>query len=193
MGWPRLPNFKGRDQTLTDLHTTLKGGTGRAGIITVAGLHGQGGVGKTQLAVEYAHQYMVEYQGGVYWINAVEDWKRQIVDFARRLGLTPADSADPNYDDRMVMAFRDHLVKQDEDELLVIDNVHDPKTVKQHPLAAGMTLGQLCQETDARQIVAHRIGKHHDSQLVLINYATGPGYRFQTVDLSLRSRERVHG
>ncbi len=45
--------FTGRDSLLADLHTRLTS----IGRVAVAGLQGIGGVGKTQLAVEYAWRY----------------------------------------------------------------------------------------------------------------------------------------
>jgi WD40 repeat protein len=36
------------------------------------GVTGQGGIGKTQLAVAYAYQYQEHYPDGVYWLNAAE-------------------------------------------------------------------------------------------------------------------------
>jgi len=75
------------------------------------------------------------------------------------LDLAPVDSADPNYDDRLVMAFRDYLKQHDQDELVVVDNIHNPAEVQQRPIAAGMTLEQLCQEVDARLLVTTRFHK----------------------------------
>src|SRR5262249_24421181 len=66
VNWPRLATFKGRDALLTKLHETLKHG-GRVSVH--ASISGMGGVGKTQLAVEYAHRYRFHYPAGVYWIN----------------------------------------------------------------------------------------------------------------------------
>lgn len=71
VAWPRLLNFKGRDALLIELHQKLIG-EGRVGVKT-AGLHGTGGIGKTQLAVEYVHRYRYYYPGGVYWLNAAAD------------------------------------------------------------------------------------------------------------------------
>jgi hypothetical protein len=50
---PRNPAFVGRDAALTAVNERLRSG----GSAVVQALHGLGGVGKTQLAIEYAHRY----------------------------------------------------------------------------------------------------------------------------------------
>ena len=67
-GWnvpPRTTVFTGRNQLLVDLQERLCGG----GPVVVHALHGWGGVGKTTLAVEYAHLYANSYRL-VWWIDA---------------------------------------------------------------------------------------------------------------------------
>lgn len=59
---PRNSFFTGREDLLTELHTQLGGGQ------TVA-LRGLGGVGKTQIALEYAYRYALEYRA-VFWLAA---------------------------------------------------------------------------------------------------------------------------
>ncbi|SCF23401.1 Tetratricopeptide repeat-containing protein [Micromonospora matsumotoense] len=62
---PRDPNFAGRGSELAELRTRLSSG-GAAG---VQAIHGLGGVGKTQLALEYAHRHRADYDV-VWWISA---------------------------------------------------------------------------------------------------------------------------
>jgi hypothetical protein len=69
VSWPRLRNFKGRDQQLVELHHAMHTEDGKAGIKT-AGMYGTGGIGKTQLAVEFVYRYRFYFPGGVFWINA---------------------------------------------------------------------------------------------------------------------------
>jgi len=83
VSWPRLRNFKGRDQQLIDLHNALHVEDGRAGIKT-AGMFGTGGIGKTQLAVEFAYRYRFYYPAGVYWLNAAADWGSELAACADR-------------------------------------------------------------------------------------------------------------
>jgi tetratricopeptide (TPR) repeat protein len=67
---PHAPNplFVGRENEMRDLNRMLTPGSG-----ALVGVHaaviGMGGVGKTQLAIEYAHRYGHLYQGGVFWLN----------------------------------------------------------------------------------------------------------------------------
>jgi hypothetical protein len=54
---PRNPGFVGRDATLARLRERLRAG----GMAVVQALYGVGGVGKTQVAIEYAHRYAGAY------------------------------------------------------------------------------------------------------------------------------------
>ena len=68
--FPRNADFVGRDGDLTRLHASLSGpGSGPVGI-RPAGLTGMGGIGKTQLAVEYVHRHRGDYPDGIFWIDA---------------------------------------------------------------------------------------------------------------------------
>jgi NB-ARC domain len=62
---PRNPGFTGRDALLSRIRDALLAGDRTV----VQALQGMGGVGKTQLAVEYAHRFADSYDL-VWWINA---------------------------------------------------------------------------------------------------------------------------
>ncbi|MBN1173199.1 MAG: hypothetical protein JXA67_13580 [Micromonosporaceae bacterium] len=63
----RNPHFTGREELLSRLHTGLREHS-KASVLPQT-LHGYGGVGKTQLAIEYVYRYSDEYQL-IWWINA---------------------------------------------------------------------------------------------------------------------------
>ena len=64
---PAVPfeKFVGREAELQNLHQQLQT-SGQVAIVAVAGM---GGVGKTELAIQYAKQYLKNYQGGVCWLS----------------------------------------------------------------------------------------------------------------------------
>jgi len=69
---PFAPNplFIGREPDLQQLARTLKGEEGRTVAIgQIAAATGLGGIGKTQLASEFAHRYGSYFAGGVFWLN----------------------------------------------------------------------------------------------------------------------------
>jgi hypothetical protein len=66
--WPRNPNFTGRVGELDVLRGRFAGGSATAAVLPQA-LHGLGGVGKTQLAVEYAYRQAADYDL-VWWVPA---------------------------------------------------------------------------------------------------------------------------
>ncbi len=62
------PHFVGRENALRQLARQLRQPHARAAIGQAA-LTGMGGIGKTQLAVEFVHRYGQYFKGGVYWLN----------------------------------------------------------------------------------------------------------------------------
>ena len=64
----RNPTFTGRAWNITTLHTVLR--SGRPGD-AVQALSGLGGVGKTQIALEFAYRYAGDYDV-VWWLRAEE-------------------------------------------------------------------------------------------------------------------------
>jgi Flp pilus assembly protein TadD len=79
--------FIGRDDELEQLHAQMQ----LQATIAISAVSGMGGIGKTELAAQYALQQrdMGTYPGGICWLRAREDLSTQIVLFARsHLGLT---------------------------------------------------------------------------------------------------------
>ncbi|NUS13728.1 MAG: tetratricopeptide repeat protein [Streptomyces sp.] len=62
----RNPRFTGRDDLLTTLHQRLADAERGAAVCTLLGMSG---IGKTQLAAEYAHRFSPDYDV-VWWINS---------------------------------------------------------------------------------------------------------------------------
>lgn len=87
MPWPRNVNFTGRDGELAALRRRLAGGDGATAVVPQA-LHGLGGVGKSQLAVEYAYRHAADYDL-VWWLPAESDEVAvtSLVELAGRLGV----------------------------------------------------------------------------------------------------------
>jgi tetratricopeptide (TPR) repeat protein len=107
--------FVGRETELQNLHQLLQENQQ----VVIAAIAGMGGVGKTELALQYANLHRVTYQGGICWLSALQDVGLQLVQFARnQLQLNPPDDLD------LVGRVQFCLTKWHEGEvLLVIDNV----------------------------------------------------------------------
>jgi len=112
---PRLRAFTGRKALLAALRERLTSGE-RA---VVQALHGMGGVGKTQLAIEYAHLFAGEYDL-VWWIDAerAELIGEQFATLAARAGWVEPGTADT----AALAAVQDHL-RSTSRWLVIFDNV----------------------------------------------------------------------
>ena len=71
---PRNRHFTGREKEIAELKRILKvEETMNEKKVRVAAVCGLGGIGKTSLVSEYAHQMKDFYKGGVYWFSAEDD------------------------------------------------------------------------------------------------------------------------
>lgn len=79
--------FVGRTQDLIELHQQLYQ-TDQARVVAISGM---GGVGKTELALQYARSHLADYPGGVCWLPVRSgQLETAILDFARLyFNLTP--------------------------------------------------------------------------------------------------------
>ena len=62
-------NFTGRDRELAEIHEALHFSDTLLSFQRILVLHGLGGIGKTQLAIQYAYSHQKDYTS-VWWVNA---------------------------------------------------------------------------------------------------------------------------
>ncbi|GAB4215509.1 MAG: hypothetical protein OHK0022_55450 [Roseiflexaceae bacterium] len=122
--------FVGRDAALRDLAAQLKAGEGV--VITT----GMGGVGKTQLAVEFAHRYGSYFGGGVFWLDASSP--ERLEDSIAACGLVlirdGAFGKQPRAEQlRLVQACWAEPLPR----LLIFDNGEDPALLRQYRPPSG--------------------------------------------------------
>ncbi len=118
----RLATFTGRQQLLDQVRAGLASGGGR---VAVTALRGLGGVGKTQLAVEYAWRHAADYHL-VWWVNAEQAALvgEQLAALASHLGV-PATGA-VAADAAAVLAALAHR----DDWLLAFDNAESAGEIR---------------------------------------------------------------
>ena len=119
----RNANFTGRNPVLESLRNQLTA-KGSAVVLPLA-LHGLGGVGKTQVALEYAHRFKSDYDL-VWWIDAeIPDFiTTSLADLAGRLGVRVGESLpDAARDALECLRLGDPPYQR---WLLIYDNARDP-------------------------------------------------------------------
>jgi class 3 adenylate cyclase len=120
----RNPHFTGRDELIAALRRRLLAGEAT---LVVQALYGLGGVGKTQLALEYAHRFAADYDV-VWWVDAEQPVliPDQLATLATKLGvpaaLTVADTVD-----RLMAELR-----RQERWLLIFDNAERPADIAEY-------------------------------------------------------------
>jgi DNA-binding SARP family transcriptional activator len=129
----RNPRFTGRDGMLAELRRRLHADEAT---LVVQALYGLGGVGKTQLAIEYAHRFAADYDL-VWWIDAEQPVliPEQLAALAARLDL-PSGPTVADTVERLLAELRDR-----DRWLLILDNAERPADITTYrPGGAGHLL-----------------------------------------------------
>lgn len=120
------PNFTGRAEELNALREQLTSGEPAVIRQPPSVFYGLGGVGKTELAAEYAHRYSRDYDL-VWWVRADQEdsIRASLVALGRRLGLPEVSPELRDYSSRVVL---DALQSGEPYEhwLLIFDDVTRP-------------------------------------------------------------------
>ncbi|REE95479.1 FxSxx-COOH system tetratricopeptide repeat protein [Thermomonospora umbrina] len=123
---PRNKNFTGREELLTRLRAGI---TGQVTAVVPHALHGLGGVGKTQMAVEYAYRFRSDYDL-VWWIPADQPVlvRSTLAGLAPHLDLPPASTTGTEEAAEAVL----ESLRRGEPYarwLLIFDNAEEPEDI----------------------------------------------------------------
>ncbi len=138
--FPHNPDFVGRDEELSSLHEMLQQKQSIVGIRPTV-LVGLGGIGKTQLAVEYAHAHRADYPSGVFWLNAINPLLSEFSDLAEKLEMADRDTPRDN----AARKAWDYLDSHP-DALVIFDNVLEPSELNL-PFSPDLIPANLCCRT----------------------------------------------
>ena len=130
-----LPNsgvaqFVGRAEVLTQLDRQLQ----QSDRVAISTLTGMGGIGKSELALQYAWQEWPKqaYRGGICWLNVAEsDPGLSILSFAQiHLGLTLPDEGE--LVERVRYVWQGWLKNEQDQTLIIFDDVRDYQQIKDY-------------------------------------------------------------
>ncbi|MEV4619443.1 FxSxx-COOH system tetratricopeptide repeat protein [Asanoa sp. NPDC049573] len=130
---PRNAMFKGREKDLAELRERLSAQASGS----VQSIHGMGGIGKSTLALEYAHRFAGSY-GLVWWIDAEQPGLigEQIAALGIEAGWCTADVSDS----RATTMVR-HRLRTEGGWLVIFDNAERPDDLRRWlPQGAGHVL-----------------------------------------------------
>lgn len=148
MPYPFNKNFVGREDELKWLYEKLKAGAdvslGQTAVAT-----GLGGIGKSQLAVEFAYRYGSRYDGGVYWLDMSdpEGIANQIAQFAAPHAMNIQGYGQMPQDQIVQMVMKEWQGTRN--RLLIFDNVEDMSVVDKWKPKYGRTRVMITSRIDS--------------------------------------------
>ena len=121
--------FVGRETELATIHQEMQ----TSDRVIISAIAGMGGVGKTELAIQYAVRNAAAYSGGICWLNGTQaDLFEQIITFARTvlsLKLPPALEKTLTTIEQQFVWYREHWQPSGA-VLLIVDDVAEMKTLR---------------------------------------------------------------
>jgi ATP/maltotriose-dependent transcriptional regulator MalT len=129
---PEAAQFISREKELAEMYRLLHGYTTRLAVV----LHGLGGIGKTQLAIEYIRRHKEKYTA-IFWLNANDEDSLMLSfrDVARQVlkdqpSAETLASVDLNGNlDRVLSAVKAWLnIRKNTRWLMIYDNYDNPRT-----------------------------------------------------------------
>jgi tetratricopeptide (TPR) repeat protein len=148
--YARNPFFTGREELLSELRTHLLAQHSSAIGQAISGL---GGIGKTQLAVEYAHRHADDYPF-VLWIHA-ENQESLIASYSEVAALLKLPERTEPDQAVLIQAIKTWLHTQ-QDWLLIFDNADEPALLR--PFLPTRLTGHLLLTTRAADISSLELG-----------------------------------
>jgi tetratricopeptide (TPR) repeat protein len=190
--YPRNPYFTGREELLRRLAASLRAGE-TVGISQPQAVHGLGGVGKTQLALEYVYRYYQDYEA-VLWTRA--DTQEALISgfviFAALLQLPEQEERDQL---KSVQAVK-HWLTNSKGWLLLLDNADDLTLVRDFLPPAGRGHTLLTTRAASMGRLAHPIevdalGVESGALLLLrLTYRIAPNAALEQAEASERAIAR---
>ncbi|MEG5064558.1 tetratricopeptide repeat protein [Microcoleus sp. B3-A4] len=113
---------------MQQLHGLLQDGSR----VAIAAASGMGGIGKTELAWQYAnfHREHNTYSAGIWWLFVREiGLAPQVLQKALRMGIQPPDTLD-NLEERLQFCYEEWAKQTSGNALLVLDDVSDYRAVQ---------------------------------------------------------------
>ena len=179
--FPPNPHFTGREKLLKDLHRQLA--EGPAAITQPQAIHGLGGVGKTQLAVEYAWQHRAEYDALLWLVaDSPENGAANLAALCEPEVLNLPEAAVREQEAQVAVVLR--WLRQESGWLLILDSVDSAE-------AAGFVRDLLDPAWPGRVIITSRRSDwHQQATLGQLPVDTLPSGRAASF---LRQRVRAGG
>jgi NB-ARC domain-containing protein len=116
----------GRNLALKAVRAQLVEGH-KTAIGQTASFQGLGGLGKTQLAIEYAYIFREQYPNGVIWLNADQDLDSQLIKIAEKARWVAIES---EHKDKLAIA--QQRIKTRSHCLIIFDNLESLEKIKEY-------------------------------------------------------------